>query len=102
MTEGTGMTVRFEQDEIVTMRHALKTRRTELVKLRKKLEKQDIDTFAIDNEVEKLDRCRTAIGDMPEDMFAGGDESEEDADDAEPESAGEPEDDGSEDEVPEA
>lgn len=66
----TGTTVRLARDELDEIRLAVAQRRAGLVKLRKKMTENGLDTFPIDEAVEVLDRTKTAIGDEPEDMFS--------------------------------
>lgn len=75
MTEATGVTVRFDLDELQEVRRAIADRREDLEKVRSKMESLGLSTFTADVAMEVLDRCKVAIGDEPEDMFTGLDKS---------------------------
>jgi len=71
MSEGDGVTVRFDYEELEEVRRAVSARRHELESVRTKMEKAGLSTFVADDRVEVLDRVNVAIGDEPEDMFSG-------------------------------
>ena len=75
MTNASGVTVRFDIEELQEVRSAIAGRRDELEKVRTKMAGLGLSTFTADAAIEVIDRCKVAIGDEPEDMFSGLDKS---------------------------
>ena len=71
MSQATGVTVRFDMDELHEVRAAIAERRENLEKVRSKMTQAGLSTFTADAAIEVVDRCKVAIGDEPEDMFSG-------------------------------